>query len=402
MRQFVLTAFFDGRPQDGGAYVHKRNMLKVFRLLEDESIRTVVICGSPEAVAVAREMGIQAVLRRRSLARFIWGQLTSVGFVKRYFGGILARLPFGLDHVLRRLGTDLVVFTGNDGRALQVLTHNFMVQIFDFCHLEHPEFPEVSHRGEFERRERLNRLTFPKATALVVDSEYGARLLERVYDIEKSRIHHAPFLIDLQFQGAALDAAVARSVQDTYRLTTPYVFYPAQFWPHKNHRYILRALKILKQRGRVVPQAVFCGSNKGALDGVLEYAADLGVRENVNYCGFVPDAHMPYLYKGALALVMPTYFGPTNIPPMEARALGVPVCYSDLPAFREQMGSGAWYMDLQKPETLADLLEMLMSGGSSDIGAAGEGAGYNAKDGVLRHARILKSIIHGYRAKTGA
>jgi glycosyltransferase involved in cell wall biosynthesis len=401
MRDFVLTAFFDGRPQDGGAYVHKRNMLKVFGLLKSQSIRTVVICSTPETVAVAKEMGVEAVLRRKSVVRFVWGKLTSLGFLKKYFGGYLSRLPFGLDHLLGRLGTDLAVFTGGDSRALQVLTHNYVIQVWDFCHLEHPEFPEVSHRGEFERREHLNRSTLPKATAMVVDSEYGARLLERAYGVQRSRIYHAPFLFDLQFQRATLVDTVARSIQETYRLTSPYVFYPAQFWPHKNHKYILQALKVLKDRGRVVPQAVFCGSDKGALDGVLRLAAELGVRERVNYCGFVPDAHMPYLYKGALALVMPTYFGPTNIPPMEARALGVPVCYSDLPAFREQMGTEASYVDLQSPESLADALETLMSGGVG-IDATGRNVGgYDTYGGVERHARILKSIIDAYRTKLG-
>jgi glycosyltransferase involved in cell wall biosynthesis len=248
----------------------------------------------------------------------------------------------------------------------------------------------------------MNRSALPKATALVADSEYGARLLERAYGIERSRIHHAPFLIDLQYHPEALDETVAKSVQETYRLKSPYVFYPAQFWHHKNHKYIVRALKVLKERGRVVPQAVFCGSDKGALEGVLRLAADLGVRESVNYCGFVPDEHMPYLYKGALALVMPTYFGPTNIPPMEARALGVPVCYSDLPAFREQMGTAASYVDLQRPETLADALDALMSGPGKQVGATGTGeAGYDTADGVQRHARILKAIIDAYRAKLG-
>ena len=65
---------------------------------------------------------------------------------------------------------------------------------------------------------------------------------------------------------------------------------------------------------------------------------------------------MPYLYQGALALTMPTYFGPTNIPPLEAFALGCPVCYSDLPAFRSQVGDAAFFMDLADPDSLADIL----------------------------------------------
>ena len=51
--------------------------------------------------------------------------------------------------------------------------------------------------------------------------------------------------------------------------------------------------------------------------------------------------HCQLLYTEALALVMPTYFGPTNLPPLEAFQTGTPVLYSDLPGMREQVGDAA-------------------------------------------------------------
>ena len=50
---------------------------------------------------------------------------------------------------------------------------------------------------------------------------------------------------------------------------------------------------------------------------------------------------------------MPTYFGPTNIPPLEAFALGVPVLYSDLPGLKDQVGDSALLLDLNNPESMA-------------------------------------------------
>jgi len=75
---------------------------------------------------------------------------------------------------------------------------------------------------------------------------------------------------------------------------------------------------------------------------------------------------MPYLYKQALALVMPTYFGPTNIPPLEAFKLGCPVLYSDLPGLRDQVKGAALLLDLKDPESLVkNLLKVI--GNSADI-----------------------------------
>ena len=51
---------------------------------------------------------------------------------------------------------------------------------------------------------------------------------------------------------------------------------------------------------------------------------------------------------------MPTYLGPTNIPPLEAFFYNIPVCYSDKPSFREQVGDAVFYMDLNDPHSLVE------------------------------------------------
>ena len=67
------------------------------------------------------------------------------------------------------------------------------------------------------------------------------------------------------------------------------------------------------------------------------------------------------LYKNSLALVMPTYFGPTNIPPLEAFALGVPVLYSDLPGLREQVGECSIAIKFGQSNSMATHLLSLMN-----------------------------------------
>ena len=70
------------------------------------------------------------------------------------------------------------------------------------------------------------------------------------------------------------------------------------------------------------------------------------------YIGFAPNNEIPFLYKQSLALVMPTYLGPTNIPPLEAFFYETPVCYSDTPFFRESMTDSVFFMDLRDPNSL--------------------------------------------------
>ena len=58
---------------------------------------------------------------------------------------------------------------------------------------------------------------------------------------------------------------------------------------------------------------------------------------------------------------MPTYLGPTNIPPLEAFAYETPVCYSDTPFFREQVGDAAFFMNLKDPNSLVQNLLTILN-----------------------------------------
>ena len=58
----------------------------------------------------------------------------------------------------------------------------------------------------------------------------------------------------------------------------------------------------------------------------------------MKFLGFVDLETLAALYKQALAMVFPTFFGPDNLPPLEAFALGCPVIASDYSGSEEQLG----------------------------------------------------------------
>ena len=65
------------------------------------------------------------------------------------------------------------------------------------------------------------------------------------------------------------------------------------------------------------------------------------------------------VYKNATALVMPTYFGPTNIPPLDAWDNELPVIYSY--HLSEQTDDAAIYVDPNSSEDLADQIEKMLN-----------------------------------------
>ena len=261
-----------------------------------------------------------------------------------------------LDSNFEKDGIDLVYFTNPSSICLYLERLNYMLPIWDTCHRDHPEFPEVRNGFEFEAREDFLKKALPKATAVIAESEWGRDTLIRRYSLDEDRVYCVRMPASVNILETNTEENFCPFEHASIPDNQSFVFYPAQFWPHKNHRLIIDALAHLKNMFDMNIYAVFCGSDCGNLDTTLKYAAKKKVSNLVKYLGYVPDNQMPLYYKNSLALVMPSYFGPTNMPPMEAFAIGTPVIVSDLPGFNEQIGNAGLQI---KPTDFAGLDSML-------------------------------------------
>lgn len=232
---------------------------------------------------------------------------------------------------------------------------HYILTIWDLCHRDFNEFPEVRNNYEFDKREIFyGSIGFKKAVAIISDSKQGKKNIVKRYNIDKNRVHILKFLPRVDTKYEYID------INKKYNLNKPYIYYPAQFWSHKNHIYILKALVILKEKFNIEIFALFSGADYGNLSHILEQAKNMNIDKQIKYLGFVEDDEIPNLYKQSLALVMPTYFGPTNIPPLEAFSYRTPVCYSDLKGLRKQVKNAAFLLDLKNPNSLVkSLLKIL-------------------------------------------
>lgn len=74
---------------------------------------------------------------------------------------------------------------------------------------------------------------------------------------------------------------------------------------------------------------------------------------------------MPALYRQASALVFPSFFGPDNLPPLEAFALGCPVVAADVQGAAEQLGDAAIRVNPARPLDIANgILRVVKNEGS--------------------------------------
>jgi glycosyltransferase involved in cell wall biosynthesis len=354
-----IAVFMDAVPEGGGAYNYEASVIDILNNNGRDEYRFVYFVDSEQKRrSLARITTHEIVVYRLNFWRNLGAALTRNVFLYARFSrrGILTQTY--LDRLLHRHGMDLVYCPAPSYLCRDLVFHSFVTTVWDLCHRDWPEFPEVSHGREFEAREELYRHSLAKAVAVITESDRGRRNVQAWYGVQPERLAALPFPIP---PWVGKTATAQPDVQAKYGIGGKYVYYPAQFWPHKNHTYILEGLLALQKVHGIAVSAVFTGADKGNVQAVLAQARALGIADRVHYLGFVPSEDMAALYRGAVALVMPTYFGPTNIPPLEAFALDCPVCYSDLPGLRDQVGNAAFLLDLDDPSHLARQLQTILT-----------------------------------------
>jgi glycosyltransferase involved in cell wall biosynthesis len=227
----------------------------------------------------------------------------------------------------------------------------YIATVWDLAHRGHPCFPEVSVTGwRWGARERHYRELLPRAACVITGTEAGKKEIIQFYQLPEHLVQVVPFPTP---QFALSPPAAGAQGAGTATLPDNYLFYPAQFWPHKNHVGLLLALKTVREKYGLDLNLVLTGTDKGNLGYVQEKAKELGLADRVTFFGFVETGFLRELYRNAFALVYPTFFGPDNLPPLEAFALGCPVIASNVSGAEEQMGSAALLFDPKDSEGMA-------------------------------------------------
>jgi len=212
-------------------------------------------------------------------------------------------------------------------------------------------FPEACSAEEFVVRERVCTRMCKYSKVIIVDSGVGKRQVEESYGKGlKAKTAILPFLPPPYIM-ENLDKSENDYVIHKFGLQEKFLFYPAAFWKHKNHHGLVEAIKLLGERGLNV-NAVFVGPQKNNYGYVLELINKYKLKERITILGYVDNQDIVSLYKKSVALVMPSFFGPTNIPIIEAMFLGVPVLCANVYAMPEQVGDAGLVFD-NTPEDMA-------------------------------------------------
>lgn len=351
----TIAIFLDSKPTSGGAYQEQASLLNRIIKNNKDRFKIVFIClnGFNFLSNELKKNHEVFNLNMNFFDRYIAYLRNFSILVRRFKKFFFFRNKFEI--LLEDIKADLVFFLGPSQFAMYLENTNFVITVPDISHKEDLEFPEWTKlkTSEYNRRDEILNNTVPKALAVITNAEYIKKKISFYYRVNEKRIH----IINQQPSEEVSKFNVfskeeSKKIKAIYALPEFYLFYPAMFLTHKNHTYLIDALELIREK--INMHLVFCGSDKGFLNNIKSYTKNKKLENYVNFLDFVKNEELPYLYKNSFALAMPTYSGPTNIPPWEAFKLGIPVFYSNLEGAFDVYKDAVYYIDIFDPNSLAE------------------------------------------------
>lgn len=279
-----------------------------------------------------------------SLLPQILYKLIRINYVKHIFRSINIRL-LRMGCGVRRLSSNniKIVYYLHQEQAV-FPNFPFIASNWDIGHRSTYSFPELVCGNNFTHREHFYNNILPKALMVFCESEAGKKEIVKYTHVNEKRIRVIP-LFASNVVSIRVDDNFTNKTLEKYNITKEkYLFYPAQFWAHKNHYNLIQAcMEVLNKYTNY--KLILCGSDKGNKEYYCRMIKEMGLDKYIHVLNFLSNEELYVLYKNAAALVMASHFGPTNMPPIEAMEIGCPVVCSDLEGHREILGDAAVYFD---------------------------------------------------------
>jgi glycosyltransferase involved in cell wall biosynthesis len=234
-----------------------------------------------------------------------------------------------------------------------------------------------------------------QARVVTTPSEFVKSTLVTAYDADPDRVVVVPHGVPPDLASSGADEAVAEAdleVRARHGLAGGFLLYPAATYPHKNHRVLLDALRLLP--ASIDLKLVLIGSAGRGEAALRAAVGDLGLETRVVRAGRVPDSDRDSLLRQAEALVFPSRYEGFGAPVLEAFAIGTPVIAADATALPEVVGNAGLLIAPDDPAAWAAAIERVTTDATLRARFACAG---RARAQELSTSRSAAALVGAYR-----
>lgn len=215
-------------------------------------------------------------------------------------------------------------------------------------------YPEFFSEKDLIARKNSYKISCEKADKIITISDFTRKTIIDKYKINPNKL-----------KTAHLGSEVTTELKAVKGLPKEFMYYPAGMWPHKNHKNLFKAMKILKKEYNFSPNLVLTGIKVKNEKDIKKIISRFSLSKNITILGYLSHNEISYIYSKAHFLVFPSLFEGFGMPPLEAMGAGLPVACSNVTSLPEIVGKAALMFNPKKPKEIAKAIYKLWLDGKT-------------------------------------
>jgi len=243
--------------------------------------------------------------------------------LKRVFSFLPIDYPF--QRFLLKKKVDLVYFLDSSSLSTTVKKTKFIYSILDIDHRNQKKLKEF--KKIFKKRDDEYLFSSKNASKIIIGANKLKKEILDAYKIDYRKIVEIKFPPILTSIDSYQNESIREEILNINKVGN-YLLYPAQFWEHKNHIYIVDAVDFLKKERELDFKIIFTGHDKGNLLNIKSIIKNKNLEESFVIFDYVKDEELIYLYKNCSCIIIPTLVAPHTFPLYEAFYFKKPVIYN--------------------------------------------------------------------------
>jgi glycosyltransferase involved in cell wall biosynthesis len=325
-----LAIIFDSIEKGGGGFYQSLSTVKLLKNINNSNVKQIYFCTSITTQKILKSHKIESRLIKINFIEKIINKLDEIEF----FSLILKKLRFrnSIHKISENDKVDLFYFLGPSNLVNLIKNteqSNFIINVWDINHKINSYFPEYKSVETYNSKEKVLNKIVNNAYKIIVNSQKALKDMKIHYNCDENKISIMPFRTPLPeiYKNKSKEYFDTIFRKLNIEKKNKIFFYPAQFWPHKNHVYLIDALKNLLEYSKNF-NLILTGENKGNLDLIKKKIKQNKLEQNVKILNFLNIDQIISIYKNCDALIMPTFVARTTLPLLEALYFQVPIFYS--------------------------------------------------------------------------
>jgi len=245
--------------------------------------------------------------------------------IPRLINFLSKKIPFltsDFQRFLIKKGVEKIFFLSPSYLNILIKKMNYIYTVWDLSHLE-KKLEELPEHESSVRKTRDNSYSSAAKYAkfIVIGTKENKLKFEENYKLNDNNIivsKFPPYICSINTENRNISS-----------ISENYLLYPAQYWEHKNHKYLIKFFEDYQFDKYIKNISLVCtGFDKGNHNYLKNLIKEKNLQNRITLLNYIEDEQLRFMYKNSIGIVFPSLIGSHSFPLYEAFYFRKPVFYN--------------------------------------------------------------------------